>query len=114
MLTVSSHVHSDQIQVQLHGRLDGSPSCTALSDEVKAMLEDGHRRFVIDLSGVEWMSSCGIGCLIAAYTSVRRKGGSLILTGPNERVLSALRITELVPTVFEVIDPLPARRTAEY
>jgi anti-sigma B factor antagonist len=103
MLHVSSHAHTDYVVVDIDGRMDGSPSCEALCRVVKGRLEEGHRRFVVDLEKVEWMSSCGIGCLIAAYTSVRREGGSLALRGPNDRVLAALEVTDLVPSVFEVL-----------
>lgn len=105
MLTVSSREQSDYVIVDLVGRLDGSPSCETLSRVVKGCLDEGHRRFVMDLSEVEWMSSCGIGCLIAAYTSVRRVGGSLSLRSPNNRVLSALEVTDLVPAVFDIVEP---------
>ena len=105
MLTVSSREQSDFVVVDLVGRLDGSPSCEALSRAVKGCLEEGHRRFVIDLAGVEWMSSCGIGCLIATFTSVRRVGGSMSLCSPNSRVLSALEVTDLVPAVFDIAEP---------
>jgi anti-sigma B factor antagonist len=104
MLNVTTHERSDHVVVTLAGRLDGGPSCETLSKAVKAHLDAGQHRFLIDLAEVEWMSSCGIGCLIAAYTSVRRSGGSLALRSPNRRVLSALEVTELVPRVFELVD----------
>lgn len=105
MLNVSSHELHDHVVVELAGRLDGSPSCRTLCRTVKGRLEQGHRQFVIDLEDVEWMSSCGIGCLIATYTSVRREGGTLQLRSPNRRVLGALEVTDLVPAIFEVIQP---------
>jgi anti-sigma B factor antagonist len=103
MMNVSSHAHTDYVVVDVDGRMDGSPSCQDLCRVVKGCLDTGHRRFVIDLAEVEWMSSCGIGCLIAAYTSIRREGGTLALRNPNDRVLAALEITDLVPAVFEVL-----------
>lgn len=103
MLTVNTDVRDGYVVVQLEGRLDGSPACSQISEHVKARLGEGHRHFVVDLAEVEWMSSCGIGCLIAAYSSVRRAEGSLALKSPNQRVLGALRITDLVPSVFEVL-----------
>lgn len=104
MLNVSTREQADRVIVELAGRLDGGPSCKDLTKAVKDQIDGGKRRFLIDLAAVEWMSSCGIGCLIAAYTSVRRSGGSLALRSPNARVLSALEVTELVPRVFELVD----------
>jgi anti-sigma B factor antagonist len=111
MLTVTSTVEGDRIAVQLAGRLDGSPCCTSLSEVVKEHLGRGSRRFVLDLRDLEWMSSCGIGCLIASYSSVRRAGGSMALRDPNDRVLATLKVTDLVPGVFALIEsrtPAPA------
>ena len=104
MLNVSSHEKGDTIHVAVVGQMDGSPCCKALIETVKARLEEGHRRFVIDLDGVPWMSSCGIGCLVSSYVSVRQVQGSLALLSPNSRVLGALTVTGLVPTVFEVLE----------
>ena len=105
MLTVSFQAENDRVEVALAGRLDGSPGCEKLCSTVKARLGEGHRRFIVDLTRVDWMSSCGIGCLIATYTSIRRAGGTLQLRSPNPRVLAALEVTDLVPAVFEVVAP---------
>ena len=104
MLNVSSHEKGKSVYVSVSGQMDGSPCCKSLTDTVKARLEKGHRDFVIELSGVTWMSSCGIGCLVASYVSVRQMKGSLALLSPNSRVLGALTVTGLVPTVFEVLE----------
>jgi anti-anti-sigma factor len=104
MLTVTSHARGSSVRVSLTGRLDGSPCCEELAVYVKDALEAGGRQFVFDLAGVEWLSSCGIGCLVKNYASVRRAGGSLVLRSPNRRVLRSLTVTRLVPQVFEVID----------
>lgn len=114
MLTVATHERNDRTYVELEGRLDGSPSCAELSREVKARIDEGHLDFVVDLGHVEWMSSSGIGCLISTYASVRRAGGSMALRSPNDRVLAALRVTDLVPSVFEVIgEESPDRKLAD-
>lgn len=103
MLTVSSQENGEMVRVTLDGRLDGSESCHALPMTVKDHIDAGHLHFTLDLDRVEWMSSWGIGSLISTYASVRRAGGNLILANPNERVLATLRVTDLVPGVFEVI-----------
>lgn len=103
MLNVSTREMPDHVVVEIVGRLDGSPACRDLCQQVKGRLGEGHRRFIVDLEHVEWMSSCGIGCLIATFTSIRREGGTMALRGPNDRVLAALEVTDLVPAIFEVI-----------
>jgi anti-anti-sigma factor len=112
MLTVSSLEKDDVIYVSLAGRMDGSPCCKSLIQTVKAHIEEGQRRFVLDLNEVSWMSSCGIGCLVSSYASVRRVDGSLALLSPNSRVESALTVTGLIPTVFEILESDKSARVA--
>lgn len=104
MLTISTEDRGNALYVALAGRMDGSPCCGALKDVVQASLEKGHRRFVIDLGCVISMSSHGIGALVANYATIQGAGGSMVLRAPNERVLKALRVTRLVPSVFHVIE----------
>jgi anti-sigma B factor antagonist len=104
MLTVSTHPRGDAVYLHLVGRLDGSPCCESLATELKSTLKAGHRRVVLDLSELQWVSSCGIGCLVAGFVSVKRAGGSMVLLSPNDRVLHTLTTADLVPTVFEVIE----------
>ena len=104
MLTVSTRYRRDAVYLSLVGRLDGAPCCDSLTTEVKSALQAGQRRFVFDLSELDWLTSCGIGCLVRNYASVRRIDGSIVLLSPNQRVLRALTITDLVPTVFQVIE----------
>ena len=103
MLTVTTHHRGDATHLRLVGRLDGAPCCDSLKTEVKSALQEGQRRIVLDLSGLDWLTSCGIGCLVGSFVSAKRAGGRLVLLSPNARVLRALTVTDLVPKVFEVI-----------
>jgi anti-anti-sigma factor len=104
MLTISTEDRGHALYVALAGRMDGSPACGSLKNVIQSSLEAGHRRFVVDLGCVISMSSHGIGCLVSSYASVQGAGGSMVLRAPNERVLRALRVTRLVPSVFHVIE----------
>lgn len=104
MLTISTQDRGQSLYVALAGRMDGSPSCGSLKDVIQTSLDEGHRRFVIDMGCVISISSHGIGCLVANYATVQNAGGSMVLRAPNERVLRALRVTRLVPSVFHVIE----------
>ena len=103
MLTVTPHHRAGTVHLSLVGRLDGSPCCDSLTTEVKSALQEGQRQIVLDLSGLDWLTSCGIGCLVRNFVSTRNAGGRLVLLSPNRRVLRALTVTDLVPKVFEVV-----------
>ena len=57
----------------------------------------------INLSGVKYIDSTGIGELIANYTTVSRQGGQLKLLNLTDRVQNLLVITKLL-TVFDSYD----------
>ncbi|MBN1541011.1 STAS domain-containing protein [candidate division KSB1 bacterium] len=92
---------------RLSGKVMGGPDATLLNETLHRVLEDGKRQIVVDLAGVEWMNSSGLGILISALTTVRNTGGDLKLAGVTERIRSLLTITKL-NTVFEIHDSVQA------
>jgi anti-sigma B factor antagonist len=52
-------------------------------------------RLVIEMSGVDYIDSSGVGSLVEIYRRVKKSGGKLILVAPGPRVASVLEITKL-------------------
>jgi anti-sigma B factor antagonist len=52
-------------------------------------------RLIVDLSGVPHIDSVGIGVLVNALMSRKKHGGSLVLTGVNDRVMAVLKGTQV-------------------
>lgn len=76
------------------GRLDvaGAP---ALKDAVSEAVKNGQPRLVIDLEGVSFVDSTGLGSVIAALKQVRTSKGDLRLAAPNQQVKLVLELTTL-------------------
>jgi anti-sigma B factor antagonist len=76
------------------GRLDvaGAP---ALKDAVSEAVKGGQPRLVIDLEGVSFVDSTGLGSVIAALKMVRGSKGDLRLAAPNQQVRVVLELTTL-------------------
>lgn len=74
-----------------------------MRDTISRLLEAGSRSFVLNLSRVSYMDSAGLGQTIAAYTSVTRRGGRVVLLNPSKQTNQLLQIAKLV-TVFDVYD----------
>jgi anti-sigma B factor antagonist len=77
------------------GRLDvaGAPTLKqAIGDVVK---DDGVPRLVIDLEGVSFVDSTGLGSVIAALKLVRGSRGDLRIAAPNQQVRVVLELTTL-------------------
>ena len=76
------------------GRLDvaGAPALkTAIADAVK----NGPSRLVIDMEGVSFVDSSGLGSVIAGLKLVRTSQGDLRLAAPNQQVRVVLELTTL-------------------
>lgn len=80
-------------------------SAPDLGDRIAEVLGDGQHRLVVDLNGVEFMDSTGLGVLVAGYNRAQELGGTLELVCEVERVTKLLRITGL-DDVF-TIHPTP-------
>jgi len=61
------------------------------------------RKVVLNLSGVSYIDSGGLGTLVGVYSSARAAGADIKLTGLGQRLRDVLQITKLA-TVFEVYE----------
>ena len=66
---------------------------------------------VLDLSGVPYMDSAGIGALVGAYVTHQKDGRRLALVGVTDRVRSAMQITR-VEQFFHLYDTVAAAEAA--
>src|SRR5271165_6398606 len=84
------------------GRIVFGEEATTLRDSLKRILSST-RQVVLNLSGVSYIDSGGLGTLVGVYSSARAAGADIKLTGLGQRLRDVLQITKLV-TVFEVYD----------
>ena len=70
---------------------------------VTTAIDAGARKLVVNMARVEYMDSCGLGELIACYTTLKKVSGRLTLLHLNQRLQHLLAITKLY-TVFETFD----------
>src|SRR3981081_1238022 len=73
-----------------------------LRDNLKRIL-GSTRQIVLNLAGVTYIDSGGLGTLVGVYSSARASGAEIKLSGLGQRLRDVLQITKLV-TVFEVYD----------
>lgn len=68
---------------------------------IRELVDQGHRKIIVNLYDVDYIDSSGIGELVSAYTTVRGAEGELKLLHLTKRVHDLLQITRLY-TVFDV------------
>jgi len=74
-----------------------------LKDKVQSLLQQGHKNLLIDLSGVSYVDSAGLGELVQAYATTKNRGGALKLLNVTKRLKDLLVVTKLL-TVFDTFD----------
>ncbi len=86
-----------------NGRVVFGDESSALRDMVKGLIAEGKSNIVINLGGVSYIDSGGLGTLVSLYTSARAAGGDIKLANLTQRVGDLLQITKLL-TVFETFE----------
>ncbi|MFN3326956.1 MAG: STAS domain-containing protein [Bryobacteraceae bacterium] len=85
----------------LTGRLTVGEEVTLLRERLTAAAAAGQNRAILNLEGVEYIDSTGLGSLVICYTAMKKAGGALKLLNLNKRNVELLILTKLT-TVFEV------------
>jgi anti-sigma B factor antagonist len=101
-LKISTHEAGGVTVVSCSGRIVFGEEAADLRDVVKSLLQRT-KQIVIDLRGVTYIDSGGLGTLVGLYTSARNVGGEIKLANLTQRVHDQLQITKLI-TVFECYD----------
>ena len=89
--------------LDLSGEVRIGDSSVALRESVRNLADQGKKKLLLNLAGVRYIDSSGIGELIANYTTVKRQGGQLKLLNLTDRIQNLLVITKLL-TVFDSYD----------
>ena len=92
----------DIVIVDCSGRIVFGEESADLRDTVKMVITQS-KRIILNLAGVTYIDSGGLGTLVALYTTARTSGGSIKLANLTQRVGDLLQVTKLL-TVLEVYD----------
>ena len=77
-MTISTHRVKDVLVLGIEGELKRSGNAEiSLLQQVKAQIENGERKLLIDLAKAEFIDSFGVGEILASYVTVRNSGGKL-------------------------------------
>lgn len=105
-LKMSTRTLNGVTVVDCSGRILFGEESAILRDSVRSLLTPNNQ-VVLNLSGVSYIDSGGLGTLVALYTTARNAGGAVKLAALTQRVGDLLQITKLL-TVFEVYDTVEA------
>lgn len=93
-LTLESREEGDRTVVAVGGEIDVY-TAPKLREQLVDLVNDGRYHLVVDMEGVEFLDSTGLGVLVGGLKRVRAHDGSLRLVCTQERILKIFRITGL-------------------
>jgi anti-sigma B factor antagonist len=89
--------------VDLTGRISLGEESAAVRETILNLLSEGQTKILLNLSGVDYIDSSGLGMLVSAVANVRKAGGDMKLVNLTNKVDDLMEITRLY-TVFDIED----------
>jgi anti-sigma B factor antagonist len=102
-LEVKERQAGDVTILDMRGAVRIGEGSIELRDAIRRLAGEGKKKVLLNLAGVNYVDSSGIGELIANYTTISRQGGQLKLLNLTDRIQNLLVITKLL-TVFDAFD----------
>lgn len=90
-MEISTVSQGNALVIALTGRLD-TETAPDSQTQIVDLIAQGHRRIIVDLSGLVYISSAGLGVLIVAGKRLKAEGGRLLLAAPGGMVKQVLGI----------------------
>ena len=102
-MDIGQRAIGDVVILDLKGKVTLGDGDELLREKVNGLIQQGHKKLVLNLGSVPYIDSAGLGEIVRTYTTVSRQGGSMKLLNLTKRIHDLLSITKLL-TVFETFD----------
>jgi anti-sigma B factor antagonist len=108
-ITTQDYPHASVIRVT--GRVDAS-NYSELESKLKQYIDAGKKHLVLEMDGVEYLSSAGVRVLISSQKAIKPWGGRVAIAQPSERVKDVLQLAG-VDVLFPTYDTTVAALGSE-
>ena len=102
-LNISERQAGDVTILDMDGKVTIGEGSVALRSAIRRLLGEGKKKILLNLGGVGYVDSSGIGELVSSFTAVNKEGGQLKLLNLTQKIQDLLAITKLL-TVFDTFD----------
>jgi anti-sigma B factor antagonist len=109
-MNTTSTLDNGILFLTLTGDLIGSPDTQQLLDSVNEYLGEAITNCAVDLSGIRYINSTGIGVLVSLLTKFRSRGGEMVLINPADHPKKMLSLTKLNNIFTVSADAITARQ----
>lgn len=105
-IKVTTREAGDRTVIDVEGEVDVF-TAPKLRETIIGAINDGKDRLIVNLSGVDFMDSTGLGVLVGGLKRVKERNGELAIAGAQGTVLRVLNVTGL-NAVFPLHDSVDA------
>ncbi|MDT4966291.1 MAG: anti-sigma factor antagonist [Acidobacteriota bacterium] len=102
-LSIKERTAGDITILDMDGKITIGEGSVALRGTIRRLLEEGKKKILLNLGGVGYIDSSGIGELVSSFTSINKEQGQLKLLSLTNKLKDLLGITKLL-TVFDVYE----------
>lgn len=102
-MTLSTREVSHVTIVDITGRITLGDETGQLRDTVANLISQKKMKILLNLAGVDYIDSTGVGELVSSFITVRNAGGDLKLLNLTPKVNDILNVTKLY-TVLDIRD----------
>jgi anti-sigma B factor antagonist len=102
-LNIRERQAGDVTILDMDGKITIGEGSVAVRSAIRRLLEEGKKKILLNVAGVGYVDSSGIGELVSSYTTINREGGQLKLLNLTQKIQDLLAITKLL-TVFDVYE----------
>ena len=102
-MQIEERVVGNVTVLDLKGKLTLGEGDELLKDKINSLVQQERKSILLNLEGVPYIDSAGLGEIVRTYTTVSRQGGKLKLVHLTKRIQDLLSITKLL-TVFETFE----------
>jgi anti-sigma B factor antagonist len=102
-MTIQERVVGSIVVLDLSGKLVLGDGDTLLKDKIHSLVFQGRKQIVLNMGGVSYMDSSGLGALVASSLTAKNNSGQIKLVALTKRIQDLLAIAKLL-TIFDSYD----------
>lgn len=101
-MEIKTDIHKNFVSLRISGELDAISAVTA--DEVfRNLISEKKFNLHIDFTGLDYISSAGIGVILSHQDEIYQNGGKIVFTGLSSKVMNVFQLLGL-HQLFEILD----------
>ena len=103
-MNIDQKVTGDVMVVTVNGDITlNQGGDVLLKDKIQSLLQQGHKKLVLDLGGVAYVDRAGLGQLVQIHATTKSNGGAMKMANVTKKLKDLLVVTKLL-TVFDSHD----------